>query len=114
LAIWVTAIVFSAIHMQFYGFIPRMLMGAMFGYVFVWTGSLWVPVLMHFTNNCIAVLVYYLTDDGGQNSIADTFGSGDTWWIGALSLVAVGCLLWLLRRITSPDQQGFGRRTRTQ
>ena len=114
LAIWTTAIVFSAIHMQFYGFIPRMLMGAMFGYVFVWTGSLWVPVLMHFTNNCIAVLVYYLTDDGGQNSIADTFGSGDTWWIGALSLVAVGCLLWLLRRITSPDQQGFGRRTRTQ
>ena len=65
-AIWVTAFVFSAIHMQFYGFVPRMLMGAMFGYVFLWTGSLWVPVTMHFTNNAIAVVSYYLFDEIGD------------------------------------------------
>ena len=45
LAIWLTAIIFSAIHMQFYGFVPRMFMGALFGYMLVWTGSLWVPML---------------------------------------------------------------------
>ena len=60
LAIWITAFIFSAIHMQFYGFVPRMLLGAMFGYVFVWSGSLWVPITMHFVNNGLAVLVYYL------------------------------------------------------
>ena len=113
LAIWVTAFVFSAIHMQFYGFVPRMLMGALFGYVFVWTGSLWVPVTMHFTNNCIAVLAYYFTDEIGGNGIkyADTIGAGNTWWLGVLSLLAVGALLWIF---TSRDPLRCVRRTRKQ
>ena len=112
LAIWVTAFVFSAIHMQFYGFIPRMLMGTLFGYVFVWTGSLWVPVTMHFTNNCMAVLAYYFTDEIGENGIkyADTIGAGNTWWLGVLSLLAVGALLWIF---TSRDPLRCVRRTRT-
>ena len=93
IAIWVTAIIFSAIHMQFYGFIPRMLMGAMFGYIFVWTGSLWVPIVMHFTNNGLAVFAYYIFDQLGENSknYADTFGAGTTWWVGVWSLV-ITCL----------------------
>ena len=116
-AIWVTATVFSAIHLQFYGFIPRMLMGALFGYMFVLTGTLWVPILMHFTNNCIAVISYYVL--GPENiasgvdstNIADTIGAGDTWWLGLLSMIIVTLLVWSL---TSRGQQGFGRRTRTQ
>ena len=115
LAIWVTAFIFSAIHMQFYGFIPRMLMGAMFGYIFVWTGSLWVPVLMHFTNNAVAVLAFYFSDNTDvltdNKSIADTIGSGDTWWIGVISLLAVTCLLVLF---TYPDLRARGRRTHTR
>ena len=82
-AIWVTAFIFSAIHMQFYGFVPRMLMGAMFGYVFVWSGSLWIPIVMHFTSG-------YSNGEETQN-IADTIGAGDTWWLGVLSLV-ITCL----------------------
>lgn len=116
-AIWVTAFVFSAIHMQFYGFVPRMLMGAMFGYVFLWTGSLWVPVTMHFTNNAIAVVSYYLFDEIGENgkNYADTIGAGTNWWFGVLSLAAVGGLLWWLhRRVTYPDQRGYGRRIHIQ
>lgn len=102
-AIWITAIIFSAVHMQFYGFVPRMLMGALFGYAFIWTGNLWIPMLMHFTNNSIAVLSYYLFDETAENSknIADTIGAGDTWWLGLLSLAAVSGLVWLLRRISS-------------
>lgn len=92
-AIWVTAFIFSAIHMQFYGFIPRMLMGAMFGYIFVWTGSLWAPVLMHFVNNGIAVIVYYFA-----NEEMDTIGTGQMWWVGVLSLIVVSVLLYCLRK----------------
>ena len=99
-AIWVTAFIFSAIHLQFYGFIPRMLMGAMFGYVFVWTGSLWAPVVMHFTNNGLVVITYYIL---GENSSADTIGAGTTWWLGLISLL-----------ITSLGLLIFYRRTRTQ
>ena len=99
-AIWITAIIFSAIHMQFYGFVPRMLMGAMFGYIFVWTGSLWVPVVMHFTNNGLAVLVYYImgTEADGKN-YADTFGAGTTWWVGVISIVitSLGLLIFYRR-----------------
>ena len=92
LAIWATAIIFSAIHIQFYGFIPRMLMGAMFGYIFVWSGNLWLPIIMHFTNNTIAVMSYYLFEESADSkSIADTIGAGDTWWLGVLSLI-ITCL----------------------
>ena len=101
MAIWITAVIFSAIHMQFYGFIPRMLMGAMFGYVFVWTGCLWIPVVMHFTNNGLAVLAYYIF--GTENSYADTIGAGATWWLGVISLM-----------ITSLGLLIFYRRTRKQ
>jgi len=92
LVIWITAIIFSAIHIQFYGFIPRMLMGAMFGYIFVWSGNLWLPIIMHFTNNTIAVMSYYLFEESADSkSIADTIGAGDTWWLGVLSLI-ITCL----------------------
>lgn len=59
-AIWVTAIVFSAIHFQFYGFAPRMLLGAVFGYLYHWTGNLTYPILAHFVNNGFTVLMMYL------------------------------------------------------
>lgn len=59
-AIWITAIIFSTIHFQFYGFIPRMLLGALLGYIFVWSGSLWVSILAHFINNASAIILHYL------------------------------------------------------
>ena len=114
-AIWITAIIFSAIHMQFYGFIPRMLMGAMFGYVFVWTGSLWVPIVMHFTNNALAVVVYYIVANSQQltansqeltannQNIADTIGAGDTWWLGVISLVLTSLGLLIFYRRTHKE-----------
>ncbi|MEZ0611544.1 lysostaphin resistance A-like protein [Fibrella sp. WM1] len=58
--IWLAAAVFSAIHVQFYGFVPRMLLGALFGYLYVWSGNLWVPILAHFVNNGFTVFMYFL------------------------------------------------------
>jgi len=117
-AVWLTAIVFSAIHMQFYGFIPRMLMGAMFGYVFLWTGSLWVPIVMHFTNNALAVVVYYIVANSpylqivpqgkeqptaNSQNIADTIGAGDTWWLGVISLILTSLGLLIFYRRTHKE-----------
>lgn len=56
IAIWISAFVFSFIHLQFFGFFPRLLLGALFGYLFVWTKSIWVPMLAHFINNAIAAI----------------------------------------------------------
>ncbi|MDR1783711.1 MAG: CPBP family intramembrane metalloprotease, partial [Dysgonamonadaceae bacterium] len=51
IVIWIVAILFSAIHLQFYGFFTRMLIGAWLGYLVYMTGSLWIPIIAHFTNN---------------------------------------------------------------
>ncbi len=60
IAVWVSAILFSAMHLQFYGFLPRLFLGAILGYLFVWGGSIWLPVLAHFVNNAMAVTAHYL------------------------------------------------------
>ncbi len=98
-AIWVSAIIFSAVHCQFYGFVPRMLLGALFGYVLYWSGSLWLPILMHFTNNALAVVIYYVRDKAQwESSVVETFGTGETLWIGIVSMVLVAAGVYLLRR----------------
>lgn len=59
LAIFVTAILFSAIHMQFFGFLPRFVLGMVLGYLFYWSKNIWVSILAHFINNALAVSLYY-------------------------------------------------------
>ncbi len=59
-AVWITAIIFSAIHIQFYGFVPRMLLGVLFGYMYLWSGNLLYPILAHFANNGFQILMIYL------------------------------------------------------
>ena len=59
-AIWFAAFTFSFIHLQFYGFFPRMLLGALFGYLYYWTKNLWVPMFAHFVNNGFTLLMAYL------------------------------------------------------
>jgi uncharacterized protein len=56
IAVWITAIIFSAIHLQFLGFIPRLILGLSFGYLYLWSGTLWLPILAHFINNAIPVI----------------------------------------------------------
>ena len=102
LAIWLTAIIFSAVHMQFYGFVPRMLMGALFGYMLVWTGSLWIPILMHFTNNAMAVILYFvaLRADLDIDKV-DAIGTGDTLWLGIVSMLITIVGIYAFRRSTT-------------
>jgi membrane protease YdiL (CAAX protease family) len=63
-AIWVAAILFSAIHFQFYGFIPRMLLGALFGYLYVWSGNLIIPIAAHFMNNFVSLIALFVHQKG--------------------------------------------------
>jgi membrane protease YdiL (CAAX protease family) len=69
LAIWITAFVFSALHFQFFGFIPRFILGLVFGYLFFWGGTLWLPVISHFVNNAVPVIGAYIQ---GSENISST------------------------------------------
>jgi membrane protease YdiL (CAAX protease family) len=60
-AIWVTAFIFSAIHLQFAGFIPRLLLGAYLGYLAVWSGSLWLPILAHALHNTFSLIINFFS-----------------------------------------------------
>ena len=107
LAIWFSAILFSAVHMQFFGFIPRMLLGALFGYVYVWSGSLWLPIIMHATNNAFAVIMYNVFDWCGKDpATLDTFGTGDTLWVGILSLVLTAIGIYFFRLLLRRTKNG--------
>lgn len=67
IAIWVSAVLFSAIHMQFFGFVPRMLLGALFGYLYFWSGNLLIPMIAHFFNNGFSLTMMYLQGLGVSN-----------------------------------------------
>ncbi len=99
--IWITAFLFSAMHMQFYGFLPRMALGAMFGYLLVWTGTMWVPILAHFVNNLMGVLGYYLIDKGLISNDIEEWGTGSGQIpLVVLSFLVVGGFLYLIYRTT--------------
>ncbi|MFC2151371.1 lysostaphin resistance A-like protein [Bacteroidota bacterium] len=70
----IAAILFSAMHMQFYGFLPRMILGILLGYLFYWSGSIWAPILGHLVNNTTAVIVYYFYADEMSRDI-ENFGA---------------------------------------
>jgi membrane protease YdiL (CAAX protease family) len=76
-AVWLTAALFSAFHMQFLGFFPRMILGAMFGYLVIESGSLWYSIIGHFTNNAMAVVFTYLINIHAMPDGADSYGSND-------------------------------------
>ena len=105
-AVWVTAFVFSFVHFQFYGFIPRLLLGALVGYVLLWSGRLGLCMLMHATNNALSVLVFYLGTYRWHLSQAeiDAIGTQHTWWLTLVCTPVLLLLIYLFRRIAVGSQ----------
>jgi len=65
----ISAFLFSAMHFQFYGFLPRFMLGVLLGYLFYWSGSIWIPILGHFVNNSVAIIVYYFYADKAMEGL---------------------------------------------
>lgn len=100
LAILITGFLFSAMHLQFYGFFPRWLLGVMFGYLLIWSGTLWLPIFAHLMNNTIAVFFSFLIHKGMMNEKIETFGAN--WQdipVTAVATVICGWLLWKMYQI---------------
>jgi len=62
-AVWLSALIFSMVHFQFYGFMPRLFLGALLGYLFLYTGNLWIPIIFHFINNATVLVINYIWSD---------------------------------------------------
>lgn len=87
LAVIISSLIFSILHFQFFGLVPRFLLGLFLGYFYLWSGSLWVPVLMHFINNALAVVAFYLHHNGSSQVAMEDFGAVSTWWQWTLSVL---------------------------
>ena len=101
LAIFISAFLFSAIHLQFFSFLPRFVLGIVLGYMFYWSKNLWLPILAHFTNNTLAIIfTYHFVADKIQ---IDFLNEETSVNISAalISLLAVALLMFLLYKNTS-------------
>lgn len=96
-----TAALFSAIHFQFYGFVPRMVLGLMFGYILLWSNNIWYPVIAHFVNNAMAILYYFYSKDVIAPKVnLDTLGATpDTFNVAVVSAIIVAAILFLLYKL---------------
>lgn len=106
-AIWATAFIFSAVHLQFFGFVPRLLMGAFFGYLVLWSGSIWASVFAHALNNSLVVINYWLISRGAVSADANTFATGSSAidvTIAVASALATVAMIYWINRQTSCDR----------
>lgn len=105
LMIWVTAFLFSAFHMQFFGFVPRMLLGAFFGYLLWWSGSLWLPILIHALNNSIVVISQWMNENKVSSTDIDKIGTdisaNTNIAMVAISVTVTVAIIYLLARRSS-------------
>jgi uncharacterized protein len=103
LAIIISSIIFAGIHMQFLGFLPRFLLGIALGYLFFWSGNIWIPIIAHFTNNLLSVVVEFLYRSGLSSTNAEQFGRFEGYSLIIASSLLTGILLYYLYRIRSRD-----------
>ncbi|WP_345949356.1 CPBP family intramembrane glutamic endopeptidase [Mucilaginibacter sp. PAMB04274] len=97
LAIWITATLFSAFHIEFFGFLPRLMLGVFFGYFAYWSGSVWPAVWAHFLNNGSAVVLTYLYQHKKLN-IDPNNQHAFNYSLYALSLIITVALLLIYRK----------------
>lgn len=90
-SVWVAAIIFSFLHFQFFGFVPRLMLGALFGYYLLSTSSLWNSVIAHALNNSLVVITVWLAENGNQSIAFEMVGVNEKG-VPVIAIIS-GCLL---------------------
>jgi membrane protease YdiL (CAAX protease family) len=106
-AIWVTAILFSSIHLQFYGFFPRMFLGALFGYILVYGKSIWYAILGHFLNNGTAVVMAYVLQKQGKSMDEIDNSTSFEWYGYLISAILTLILLFAFFKIAKKEEKNI-------
>jgi len=94
--IFITAFIFSAMHFQFYGFLPRLLLGVYLGYLLVWSKSIWLPIVAHFINNAMAVIFYFFFMNSEEKFNPDSFGT-ENYLVSIFSVFMIAFLIYFTR-----------------
>ncbi|MCR5454944.1 MAG: CPBP family intramembrane metalloprotease [Bacteroidales bacterium] len=97
-----TAVLFSALHMQFFGFLPRMVLGAILGIMVLYSGNVWYSIAAHFFNNMIAVTIAYMEACGVEMQSPKWI---ETWWAALLSASATVAMIMLLYKVEKKSKK---------
>jgi hypothetical protein len=102
-AIWVSALLFGLFHLQFYGLVPRMFLGVLFGYLYYFSGNIIYPMVAHFFNNGFTVIMLYLYNTGTvEYNIEDA--EVLPWPQVLLSAILTFGLLYIFQKKASNEQ----------
>jgi len=102
----ITGAVFSFFHFQFFGFIPRWGLGILFGYLYYWSGTIWLPMAAHFFNNALAVTAYRIAGSEMVDQKYDQLGVKDVYLLlGVLILAACLVIFYRNRKIPPVSSQ---------
>ena len=96
--IWLSAFIFSSFHLQFYGLIPRMLLGAYFGYLLYWSHSIWLPIVAHFVNNAMGVWVISNPAICKDTILAEESSIAELWIPALISSILFGLFVLFIRK----------------
>lgn len=106
IAILVTSILFSAIHFSFYGFLPRMILGMVLGYLYFFGKSIWLNILMHFINNGVAITAMYFAIKNGK-SATETMKESFPIWVLIIVIPAMIGLLFIYKRVSEKNNSAI-------
>lgn len=98
IAIWISALIFSAIHFEFYGFLPRTLLGALLGYIFIWTANIIIPIIVHFTYNSLIITFEIFVKNTRYYNLFNEFCINYKYVLIAASLLSIILLICSLRK----------------
>ena len=85
-AIIVTSVIFSLVHLSYYGFLVRFALGILLGIIYYYGGSIWLNVLLHFLFNGVQLTALYIYNHYHPAVDAKDIDPGSSWWAGIISL----------------------------
>ena len=102
IGIFIASAIFSLFHMEFYGLLPRLVLGLLMGYMYYYSRSIWIPMAMHFANNGTIVILYYLNNIGAINIDVESFGETNIFVL-ILSIIAMVALFWFTIKLNKKE-----------
>lgn len=106
-AVWITAIIFSVLHFQLAGLFPRIILGAVLGYIYAWTKNIWIPIIVHIIHNATIVVIAQMfldTDFYKKISIQD-YSIANTGIIAIVSLALSIAIIYLIHKNRAREEE---------
>ncbi len=103
LAIVITALLFSAVHGSYLGFLSRFALGFLLGWIYYRTGNIWLNIFGHFFNNAIAVTSLYLVSKPGKPVDISKMDEHLPVWIGAISIGVIILLCYYFEKVARKE-----------